>query len=144
MAKISAERSIPAHDPEATNAEDAYQIHSIVSSADLRHMHVSTFNAALQSPDALAALRSQPLWKALDPFVRYMLHIKQREGLPEHKQEECSQWLALYHVCRKMLLVRPGVVLDEAAAPLEGSAEDGALSLLAANVAAVKAHAPCR
>eukprot|EP00892_Ulva_mutabilis_P004072 jgi/Ulvmu1/2036/UM120_0032.1 len=126
MAKVAAERCIPHHDLAATNAADAYQLSSIVTKPDLRHMEAGKLKAAMRSSTALKQLQSDPMWRSLDQFVRYVLYKKQKEGLTEEKQEECSQWLGLYHVCKKMLLLRPGSVLDEAVAPLDGTAEANA------------------
>lgn len=128
MGKVAAERSIPEHDPNATTAEDAYKISVLATGADLRHMQVSPLHKALTSPAELATLQGTALWKSLDPFVRYMLAVKQKDGLLQHERDECSQWLALYQVCRKMLLMRSGAMLDEGVAPLEGTGEEGACS----------------
>lgn len=126
MDKLAASRNIPAHDPQGTSAVDAYSLSAIITNADLRHMHADAFAEALKSKAKLEAIQQRPLWASLDPFVRHMLRVKQAKGLLPSEQTECSRWLAMYHVCRKMLYLRPGTVLEEAVAPLEGEAEEGA------------------
>lgn len=131
MEKLAASRNIPTHNPQATSAVDAYEISAIVTNADLRHLHASAFAEAVKSKAALESIQQRELWPSLDPFVKQMLRIKQAKGALPSQRKECSQWLAMYHACRKMLYLRPGAVLDEAVAPLEGEAEEGAkLSVL--------------
>lgn len=125
MNRLAETRNIPPHNPQATTAAEAYQISEIITTADKRHLLHDRFAEALKSPANLQALEDDKIWGGLDPFVRYMLRTKQDEGLLPTRQKDCSQWLALYHVCQKLMKLRVGVVLEETVTPLEGSAGEG-------------------
>lgn len=124
MSKLASVRNIPVHNLTAMSAAEAYKLSEIVTASDLQHLNATRLDDALKSSSNLQQLQHNDLWQSLDQFVRHTLRNKNGKLLPS-AQTECSQWLALYHVCRKMMRLRPGSVLNEAVAPLEGSTKEG-------------------
>ena len=113
MAKISAERPLPPHNPDATTAAEAFPFSAIVAGPSTQHLEVGYLMKALRNPSHLRHLRSTDVHrKKVDVFVDSVLERfcgdDGAAGLSDEQANEVCHWLALYNTCRKMSRVRPG------------------------------------
>jgi hypothetical protein len=112
LGKVSAERSLPPHNPEATTASEAYVFSSLVSKANCRHLDVGYLVKAMKDPEHLAELRAGTVHRRkVDAFVDYALELDPPQSSFNNLDtavEEACRWLALYSACRKVARIRPG------------------------------------
>jgi hypothetical protein len=123
MSKVAADRNIPPHNAAGTTAEEAYPFALIASKVDQRNLDVGILFRVLVSKSNLAAARSQPSWRKLESLVTYMLQWKAGLEVQDEARHACSQWLAMYHVSRKILKFRSGLIISDEILDCEADAE---------------------
>jgi A49-like RNA polymerase I associated factor len=109
-AKVSSQRLIPKHFPNATSAEDAYKLVDIVSKHDLRLLNADAWVHAVTHPESLDDFRGDSPSPQVDAFVHSLLGDLASGCLPAKALKRACKWLAVFDACRKVLQLRPGTV----------------------------------
>lgn len=114
LSRVSAQRPIPAHHPEATSADAAYKLDDLVSKADLKALAAKAWVRAVVQPATLPAFRGETPSRQVDAFVHRLLGDLVSPDVPPKAQKRRCKWLALFDVSRKVLQLRSGTVLASA------------------------------
>jgi A49-like RNA polymerase I associated factor len=113
LAKVSAQRLIPVHNPDATTAEDAYKLPDSATKRDLKLLSIHSWVHAVTHPDSLIDFRGEAPSPQVDAFVHTMLGDLASGAVASESQKTSCKWLALFDAVRKVLQLRSGSFLAQ-------------------------------